>query len=125
MNTRVVLRQRPSGWVDEACFGIEQVDEPACGPQDVLLQAVYLSTDLCLRGRMNAGPAYAPGFEIGRPLVSRVVARVLESRHAGFLPGDWVWGFLDWAERCVTVRRVIGMMRGEAIGKRLVQVISV
>ena len=104
MNTRVVLRQRPTGWVDEACFGIETVDEPVCGAQDVLLQAVYLSTDPYLRGRMNAGPSYAPGFELGRPIVSRVVARVVESRHAGLQPGDWVWGFLDWAERCVVPR---------------------
>ena len=104
MNTRIVLRQRPTGWVDEACFGVEQVDEPACGPQDVLLQAVYLSTDPYLRGRMNAGPSYAPGFELGQPIVSRVVARVIESGHAGFQVGDWVWGFLDWAERCVVPR---------------------
>jgi NADPH-dependent curcumin reductase CurA len=36
------------------------------------------------------------------------VARVLDSRHAGFAPGDWVWGFLPWAERC-------GVPRGEGL----------
>ena len=95
----VVLRQRPTGWVDEACFGIETVDEPVCGAQDVLLQAVYLSTDPYLRGRMNAGPSYAPGFEVGQAIVSRVVARVIASNHASFRVGDQVWGFLDWALR--------------------------
>jgi hypothetical protein len=70
----------------------------------VLLQALYLSTDPYLRGRMNAGPSYAPGFELGRPIVSRVVARVIDSRHASFREGDLVWGFLDWAERCVVPR---------------------
>ena len=70
----------------------------------MLLQALYLSTDPYLRGRMNAGPSYAPGFELGRPIVSRVVARVIASRHAGFREGDLVWGFLDWAERCVVPR---------------------
>jgi NADPH-dependent curcumin reductase CurA len=108
MNQRIVLARRPVGWVDESCFRIEPCDEPALGAQDVLLQAIYLSTDPYLRGRMNEGPSYAPGFELGRPIVSRVVARVLDSRHAGFAPGDLVWGFLPWAERC-------GVPRGEGL----------
>jgi hypothetical protein len=40
MNTRIVLRQRPQGWVDESCFGIEHVAEPQCDPGDVLLQSL-------------------------------------------------------------------------------------
>ena len=90
MNTRVLLARRPTGWVDESCFAVERCADPVCGPGDVLLQAVYLSTDPYLRGRMNAGPSYAPGFELGRPIVSRVVARVLQSRHAGLAEGEWV-----------------------------------
>jgi hypothetical protein len=104
MNQRIVLSRRPVGWVDESCFRIEPCAEPECGAEDVLLQALYLSTDPYLRGRMNAGPSYAPGFELDRPIVSRVVARVTASRHAGFQVGDLVWGFLDWAERCVVPR---------------------
>ena len=87
MNQRIVLSRRPVGWVDESCFRIEPCAEPECGPEDVLLQALYLSTDPYLRGRMNAGPSYAPGFELGRPIVSRVVARVIASRHARFHDG--------------------------------------
>ena len=104
MNRRIVLQRRPVGWVDESCFRIEACAEPECGPEDVRLQALYLSTDPYLRGRMSAGPSYAPGFELDRPIVSRVVARVLDSRNARFRPGDLVWGFLDWAERCVVPR---------------------
>jgi NADPH-dependent curcumin reductase CurA len=124
MNTRIVLRQRPQGWVDEACFGIERVAEPECGPGDVLLQSLYLSTDPYLRGRMNEGPSYAPGFELGRPIVSRVVARVLQSRCAGFAAGDLVWGFLDWAERCV-VPLGAGLQRIDASLGRPSQFVSV
>jgi len=104
MNQRIVLSRRPVGWVDESCFRIEPCAEPECGPEDVLLQALYLSTDPYLRGRMNAGPSYAPGFELDRPIVSSVVARVIASRHDGFHEGDLVWGFLDWAERFVVPR---------------------
>jgi NADPH-dependent curcumin reductase CurA len=104
MNTRVVLAKRPVGWVDESCFAVEACSEPTCGPEGVLLESIYLSTDPYLRGRMNAGPSYAPGFEIGQAIVSRVVARVIESRHARFRAGDLVWGFLDWARRSVAPR---------------------
>jgi len=103
-NRRIVLAKRPVGWVDEACFAIEPCAEPACGPEDVLLEAVYLSTDPYLRGRMNAGPSYAPGFVLGQPIVSRVVARVIASNNARFAAGEFVWGFLGWALRSVAPR---------------------
>ena len=101
MNTRILLAKRPVGWVDESCFRIEDCAEPVCGPGDVLVQAVWLSLDPYLRGRMNEGPSYAPGFTIGAPIVSRVVGRVVASRHPRFAEGDFVWGFLDWALRTV------------------------
>jgi NADPH-dependent curcumin reductase CurA len=103
-NQRIVLAKRPVGWVDETCFAIEPCDEPHCGPEDVLLEAIYLSTDPYLRGRMNAGPSYAPGFVVGQAIVSRVVARVMASNNARYAAGDFVWGFLDWAQRSVAPR---------------------
>ena len=110
MNTRIVLARRPVGWVDDACFALEDCPEPDLPPEGVLLQAVYLSLDPYLRGRMNEGPSYAPGFALGAPIVSRVVARVIASRHARFQVGDCVWGFLDWAER-------VRVPRGEGLHK--------
>ncbi len=104
MNTRIVLARRPVGWVDESCFAVEQAAEPQARPEDVLLESIYLSTDPYLRGRMDSGPSYAPGFEIGQPIVSRVVARVVESQHAQYRLGDLVWGFLPWALRSVAPR---------------------
>jgi NADPH-dependent curcumin reductase CurA len=104
MNQRIVLAQRPSGWVDESCFALEACAEPSVGPEDVLLESIYLSTDPYLRGRMNAGPSYAPGFALGQPIVSRVIARVIASNNAGFQVGDVVWGFLAWALRSVAPR---------------------
>jgi NADPH-dependent curcumin reductase CurA len=100
----VLFVKRPVGWVDPSCFAVEACDEPACGPGDVLVEAIWLSLDPYLRGRMNEGPSYAPGFALGTPMVSRVVARVLESRRPGFAAGDLVWGFLDWALRSVVPR---------------------
>jgi NADPH-dependent curcumin reductase CurA len=103
-NTRILLARRPVGWVDTDCFRIEACPEPDCGPEDVLVEAVWLSLDPYLRGRMNEGPSYAPGFAIGAPIVSRVVGRVLASRNARFAEGEYIWGFLDWALRTVVPR---------------------
>ena len=104
MNTRITLVKRPVGWVDESCFAIETCDEPACGPEDVVVEAVWLSLDPYLRGRMNEGASYAPGFVLGQPIVSRVVGRVIASRNARFREGEFVWGFLGWALRSVVAR---------------------
>lgn len=104
MNTRIILARRPDGWVDESCFALERCEEPTVGPESVLVQAIYLSTDPYLRGRMNEGQSYAPGFPLGKPIVSRVIGRVIESRNARFAAGDYVWGFLDWSLRSVVPR---------------------
>lgn len=104
MNQHILLAKRPVGWPDASCFRQEACPEPVCGPQDVVVEAVWLSLDPYLRGRMNEGPSYAPGFALDAPMVSRVVGRVLESQNARFRKGDWVWAFLPWALRSLAPR---------------------
>ena len=52
MNQRIVLAQRPSGWVDEACFALESCAEPAVGPEDVLLESIYAAIAAAGEGRL-------------------------------------------------------------------------
>jgi hypothetical protein len=73
---------------------------------------------------MNEGPSYAASFQLGQPIVSRVVARVIDSRHEGFAVGDFVWGFLDWAQRS-RVRRGEGLQRIDPAIGRVSHAISV
>jgi NADPH-dependent curcumin reductase CurA len=47
---------------------------------------------------MNDSKSYAPSFEIGKPIQSRIIAQVIYSFHAEFKKGDFVSGFLDWKE---------------------------
>lgn len=124
MNTRIVLARRPVGWVETSCFAVEACPEPQPGPGDVVVQSIYLSTDPYLRGRMNDGPSYAASFQVGAPIVSRVVARVIDSRHEGFAVGDFVWGFLDWAQRSL-VRRGQGLQRIDPALGRISHAVSV
>ena len=103
-NTHVLFVKRPTGWPDASCFRFEPCAEPECGPQDVVVQALWLSLDPYLRGRMNDGPSYAPGFVLEKPVVSRVVGRVIASQNDRFRTGDYVWGFLDWTLRTRVAR---------------------
>jgi NADPH-dependent curcumin reductase CurA len=104
MNTQIVLAKRPVGWVDASCFAVEHVPDLPLDAEAVTVESIYLSLDPYLRGRMNAGTSYAPGFELGKPIVSRVVGRIAASNNARFQVGDYVWGFLDWAQRTTVTR---------------------
>ena len=67
-NQQVILKSRPDGFPTEANFEFKQseVTEQLQGPQDVLVKLLDLSVDPYLRGRMNAGKSYFPGFELGK-----------------------------------------------------------
>jgi NADPH-dependent curcumin reductase CurA len=57
-----------------------------------------MSVDPYMRGRMNEGKSYVPQFEIGKPMEGGAVGEVIESRAAGFKPGDIVTSSLGWRE---------------------------
>ncbi len=86
----ILLNARPEGWPKPGDFRIEdaRLSDPA--PGEVQLQTLWLSLDPYMRGRMNAGASYAPGVDLGKPLPSEAVARVLTSGDPAFAPGDLV-----------------------------------
>jgi NADPH-dependent curcumin reductase CurA len=49
-----------------------------------------------MRGRMSAGPSYAPPVQIGAVMTGEVVGEVIQSRVAGFEPGDLVAAQSGW-----------------------------
>ncbi|MBX3706784.1 MAG: NADP-dependent oxidoreductase [Pseudomonadales bacterium] len=98
LNRQVLLAARPQGPVTEACFALRDVPVPAPGPGAVLVRNLFLSCDPYMRGRMAAPTGYAGAFALGEPIPARVVGQVLESRHAAFAPGDYVWGFMCWEQ---------------------------
>lgn len=55
----------------------------------VALRAEWLSVDPYLRGRMREGAkSYVPPFELNKPIVSGIVARVIASKDDNFKVGD-------------------------------------
>ncbi len=104
-NRRIVLAARPQGEPRDEDFRLEVVDLPQPGEDQVLLRTIYLSLDPYMRGRMNAGPSYAPPVEIGQVMEGGTVSAVVESRSPAFVPGDIVLGYTGWQEYTVAAAK--------------------
>ncbi len=100
-NRRIVLAARPQGEPRDEDFRLEAVDLPLPGEGQVLLRTIYLSLDPYMRGRMNAGPSYAPPVEVGQVMEGGTISVVMESKSPDFVPGDMVLGFTGWQEYAV------------------------
>src|SRR5271167_4329274 len=106
-NRRIVLAARPKGEPRDEDFRLEAVDLPSAGEDQVLLRTIYLSLDPYMRGRMNAGPSYAPPVEVGQVMEGGTISAVVESRSAGFVPGDIVLGYTGWQEYAVAAANAL------------------
>lgn len=95
-NHRLLLTARPGGIPGPQHFTAhsEPTRAPAAG--DVLLQTIYLSIDPAMRSWMSAGTGYQQNIPLGEVMRGGGIARVLESRAEGFVPGDIVQARLGW-----------------------------
>ena len=97
-NRRIVLAARPAGEPADTDFRLEETDIPSPGDGQVLLRTLYLSLDPYMRGRMNAGPSYAPPVQIGEVMEGGTVSEVVESKSTQWRPGDLVRSYTGWQE---------------------------
>lgn len=95
-NTAILLRRRPRGMPVAEDFELATLPIPAPAAGEVLVRARWLSLDPYMRGRMNDAASYARPVALGAVMEARTVGQVLESRAAGFAPGDWVLGGYGW-----------------------------
>jgi hypothetical protein len=102
VNRRIVLARRPQGAPVPDDFRLEEAAVPHPGEGEVLLRTLWLSLDPYMRGRMSDAPSYSPPTPIGGVMTGGAVSRVLESRHAGFRPGDLVVGYTGWQDHAVS-----------------------
>ncbi len=98
MNRQIIFKSRPAGMPQPDNFELRDIPVPSSGEGELLVKVKFLSVDPYMRGRMNDGKSYIPGFETGKPMSGSVVARVVESRHSGFSEGDAVFGNMLWQE---------------------------
>jgi NADPH-dependent curcumin reductase len=101
-NRQILLASRPSGEPSEENFKLVEVDIPMPGFGQMLVRTVYLSLDPYMRGRMHAGPSYAPPVEIGEVMEGRSVCEVIESNAQDFSPGDIIVAGGGWQDYALT-----------------------
>ncbi len=101
-NRSIHLASRPHGAPAADNFRLETGPVPSPNDGQLLLRTVYLSLDPYMRGRMSAGPSYAPPLEVGDVMVGGTVCRVVESRHADYKEGDWVLSGNGWQDYAVS-----------------------
>ena len=109
-NRRIVLAARPTGEPVPSDFRLETTPLPQPAEGQALLKTLYLSIDPYMRGRMNAGPSYAPPVGIGQIMGGAAVCEVLDSRTPELTPGDIVLSHTAWQDFAVadaqTLRRL-------------------
>ena len=95
---RIVLAARPNGEPVADNFRFEDVATPSPQPGELLLRCIYLSLDPYMRGRMSAGPSYAPPIEVDDVMVGGTVCQVEVSQHPDYEVGEWVLANSGWQD---------------------------
>ncbi|MFA5418380.1 MAG: NADP-dependent oxidoreductase [Bacteroidales bacterium] len=98
MTKTILLNKRPVGKPQLSDFKFVEENDPRISGGEILLKTLYVSVDPYLRGRMNDAKSYIPPFELQKPIVSTLVAEVVDSNHDQFAKGDYVTGMLEWKE---------------------------
>lgn len=96
---RIVLASRPAGSLQPENLRMEEASLPPLQEGDVAVRNLYLSIDPYMRARMDDVRSYAPPQAVDQVMIGATAGEVMESRHAGFKPGDKVVGMLGWAEQ--------------------------
>ncbi|MCY0900611.1 MAG: NADP-dependent oxidoreductase [Firmicutes bacterium] len=102
---RIALAERPKGMPTSSTFAMNEIDLPELQEEQVLIQAMYISVDPYMRGRMNDMKSYVAPFVVGEPISGGAIGRIIESRHPKWQTGDIVMGELPWQEISITSGR--------------------
>jgi hypothetical protein len=100
MNTTrtITLKSRPKGTPKLSDFDFTTSEVKELQKGEVLLRTTYVSVDPYLRGRMSDAKSYIEPFELNKPIVSGIIAEVIDSKSDNFSVGDFVSGVLEWKE---------------------------
>ena len=102
VNRQIKLAARPVNYPRESDFSLVESPLPQPGEGEVLIQALWLSLDPYMRGRMRDERSYATPMELGQVMVGGVAGRIIQSRTPAFSEGEIVEGSLGWQEYAVS-----------------------
>ena len=100
-NRRYMLRERPSGRVDDATFDRIEEDVPEIADGEALVRTEWISIDPTNRMWMSDAPGYLPPVQIGEVVRAAGLGRVVESKHPNYSEGQLVQGLIGWQDYMV------------------------
>lgn len=92
MNTAILLRQRPTGDIDDDTFACEAREIPALGANEIQVRNAFISLDPAMRPWVHDKPNYLPPVEIGAVMRAGAVGTVTASNDPHYALGDIVQG---------------------------------
>lgn len=98
VNRQVLLARRPSGVPQGADFSLAEAPVPKPEAGQFLVRNIYLSVDPAQRGWASAVANYSAPVALGAPMRALAVGVVVESAHAGFRNGDFLYGWFGWQD---------------------------
>ena len=99
------LKSRPQGLPTGDNFELGDIVLPDLGDGMIRVRNRWLTVDPYMRGRMNDVKSYVPPFQVGEPMDGGAVGEVVESKAAGFAPGDLVLHMGGWRDESVVDAR--------------------
>jgi NADPH-dependent curcumin reductase CurA len=111
INKQIHLVSRPNVEASADNFRLVEAPVPAVAEGQVLVRNHFLSLDPYMRGRMNDAKSYAQPQPLNAVMQGGTVGEVVESKHAGYQPGDKVVGFGGWQQYCLVEGGAPGMLR--------------
>ena len=105
VNRQITLARRPKGQLAESCFSrSDDNPAPTPGAGEALGKVEWLSIDPTIRMWM-AMDTYLPAIEIGAPIRSAGLVRVVESDNPGLPVGTLVFATPGWQEYAIVTER--------------------
>ncbi|MBI1188886.1 MAG: zinc-binding dehydrogenase [Alphaproteobacteria bacterium] len=96
-NRQIHLIETPKGKLEETHFRLVEADAPAVKDGEILVRTQIISLDAANRAWMQ-GATYRSAVEAGQVMAGGAVAEVVESKAAGFSPGDLVFADTGWQD---------------------------
>jgi NADPH-dependent curcumin reductase CurA len=101
VNRRFVLRERPTGRIDDRTFELVQEPVPEIGEGEALVRTRWISLDPANRAWISETPTYLPPVAIGEVMRAGGLGEVVASNSPDYRVGQLVQGRTGWQDYVV------------------------
>ena len=101
VNRRFLLRERPTGRIDDQTFELVEAAVPQIGEGEALVRNRWISLDPTNRTWINDTPTYLPPVAIGEVMRAGGLGEVVASNSPDYQVGQLVQGLTGWQDYVV------------------------